>query len=263
MITRTWHGRTKKEDADKYLQYVIDTGIKDYLHTKGNLDTQIWQSTEGEISHIFTVTQWDNIDSIKKFAGEKFEKAKYYPEDEKYLLELEPEVKHYKTISFSNNLVRKYIQQLTDLFDGNNWTDENFVKKVSSISEETAFKQPFPGNHSVAEILWHCIYWRKAVLKRCQNDLKFEEQTEKEQNFLSLELLRKKGWGRLINELEETQENLIKFLITKTDDFLEKEFKPGRKIKFEIEGLIHHDYYHLGQMGLVISILNGQRKSSE
>ncbi|HSD62460.1 MAG TPA: DinB family protein [Ignavibacteriaceae bacterium] len=258
MITRIWHGRTKKEDAEKYLQYVIGTGIKDYLDSKGNLDTQIWRSTEGEISHIFTVTQWDDIESIKKFAGEEFNKAKYYPEDEKYLLELEREVKHYETISFSNKLVKKYILLLTDLFEGDNWTDSNFSKRLNSINEEIAFKQPFPGKHSVAEILWHCIYWRMVVLKRSQNDIKFEEQTEKEQNFLSPELLRKKGWSKLVSELNETQENLINFLNSKTDDFLEKEYKPGRKIKYEIEGLIHHDYYHLGQMGLVISILHGQ-----
>lgn len=260
MITRIWHGRIKKEESDRYLQYVIDTGIKDYLDTKGNLSAQIWRNNEREITHILTVTQWDNIDSIKRFAGEEFTKAKYYPEDEKYLLEFEPEVKHYETISFSNNLVRTYMRQLADLYDGNNWTDENFVKKVNSIDEETAFKQPFPGKHSVAEILWHCIYWRMAVLKRCQNDLSFEEQTEKDQNFLPLELLRKKGWNKLIKELKETQENIMDFLITKTDDFLENEFKPGRKIKFEIEGLVHHDYYHLGQIGLVISILRDQNK---
>jgi uncharacterized damage-inducible protein DinB/heme-degrading monooxygenase HmoA len=259
MITRIWHGRTKKEDADKYLQYVIDTGINDYVTTKGNLNTQIWQDTEGEISHIFTVTEWDNIESIKKFAGEDFKKAKYYPEDKNYLLELEPEVKHY-SVSFSKNLVRKYIQLLEELYEGNNWTDENLVKKINSVDEETAFKQPFTGKHSVAEILWHCIFWRTVVLKRSQNDLKFEEQTEKEQNFLSLESLRKKGWDKLKTELKETQKNLIDFLATKTDDFLEQEFKPGRKIKFEIEGLVHHDYYHLGQMGLVISILKGQMK---
>ena len=64
------------------------------------MDVKIWQADEEDITHIFTVTQWKNLESIKKFAGEDIEKAKYYPDDKKYLLELEKNVKHYRTLSF-------------------------------------------------------------------------------------------------------------------------------------------------------------------
>jgi len=262
MITRIWHGTVKKRDADKYRKHVINTGIRDYLKIKGNVEAQILQNSDDEVSHIFTVTQWDNIEAVKKFAGKNYAKAKYYPEDEKYLLELEPDVRHYETVTFSNQLIKKLVQQFTDLYDGNNWTDRNFISLLSSIDEDTAFKQPFPGKHSVAEILWHIIYWRRAVLHRMKNDLSFEKKTEKEQNFLSPESLRKKGWKKLGKDLMDTQENLVKFLITKTDDFLETENRPGRKNRSDIEGLLHHDYYHLGQIGLVISILDGQVKAA-
>jgi hypothetical protein len=30
VITRIWHGRTKAEHADEYLQFLIDTGVADY-----------------------------------------------------------------------------------------------------------------------------------------------------------------------------------------------------------------------------------------
>ncbi len=260
MITRIWHGRVKKSDADKYRKYVINTGIRDYLKTKGNVAAQIWQNVDKDTSDIFTVTQWDNIESVKKFAGKNYAKAKYYPEDEKYLLEFEPEVKHYETVSFSNQLIRRLLQQFTDLYDGNNWTDRNFLQLLSSVDEETAFKQPFPGKHSIAEILWHIVYWRRAVLHRLKGDFKFEEKTGKDQNFLSHEKLRKKGWKKLGNDLVDSQEAMVKFLITKTDDFLEAENRPGHKNRSDIEGLLYHDYYHLGQIGLVISILDGQSK---
>jgi hypothetical protein len=41
---------------------------------------------------------WDSIEAIKKFAGPNIEKAVYYPEDVKYLLELEPHVKHFEVL---------------------------------------------------------------------------------------------------------------------------------------------------------------------
>ena len=95
MITRIWHGRTKTDDAKAYREFVIETGITDYKSIKGNLGAQIWQRVEENITHIYTVSWWDSYESIKQFAGEDFEKAKYYEEDKKYLLELEPTVEHY------------------------------------------------------------------------------------------------------------------------------------------------------------------------
>ena len=100
MIARIWHGRTKTSDADVYRQYVTDTGMNGYRSTKGNIAAQIWQRQEGDITHIYTLSWWDNYESIKSFAGEDFEKAKYYEEDENYLLEFEPTVQHYQCWDF-------------------------------------------------------------------------------------------------------------------------------------------------------------------
>lgn len=99
-ITRVWHGATKAEYADEYLQYVIDTGIADYKNTPGNQGVEILRRIDGDLCHFWTVTKWDSYESIKKFAGEEFEKARYYPEDEKYLLEFEPNVIHCETFEF-------------------------------------------------------------------------------------------------------------------------------------------------------------------
>lgn len=97
MITRIWHGRTKKEDADIYLNYIRETGLKDYHSIEGNLSAKILRRIENDICHFYTITEWDSIDSIKKFAGANFEKARYYEKDKEYLLEFEEFVAHYET----------------------------------------------------------------------------------------------------------------------------------------------------------------------
>ena len=38
----------------------------------------------------------ESHEAIRAFAGEDLEKARYYPEDADYLLELEPTVTHYE-----------------------------------------------------------------------------------------------------------------------------------------------------------------------
>ena len=91
---------TSAEHADEYLEYVIETGVTGYKSIGGNLGVEILRRIEGDVCHFWTVTKWDSYQSIKKFAGEDYEKAKYYPEDEKYLLEFEPNVIHCETFEF-------------------------------------------------------------------------------------------------------------------------------------------------------------------
>ncbi len=100
MIARTWHGKTKTIDAQAYRQIVIDTGIKELTTTKGNLGAEIWQRQEGDVTHIWVISWWANLESIKAFAGEEIEKPRYYDEDKKYLLEFEPNVLHYEAFNF-------------------------------------------------------------------------------------------------------------------------------------------------------------------
>ncbi|MGE5107386.1 MAG: hypothetical protein ACM3H8_07570 [Sphingobacteriales bacterium] len=100
MIARTWHGRTKTTDAVIYREYVEATGIKELTSTKGNLGAQIWQQQEGDITHIIVLSWWNDMGSIKAFAGNDIAIAKYYPEDTKYLLELEPNVQHYECYDY-------------------------------------------------------------------------------------------------------------------------------------------------------------------
>ncbi|GAB2793850.1 antibiotic biosynthesis monooxygenase [Rhabdobacter roseus] len=96
-ITRLWHGRTNLKDADMYLEYVMQTGLKEYVSTKGNLSAKILRRTEGETCHFITISEWDSYESIINFAGKDFEKAKYYHKDKEYLIELEENVIHYET----------------------------------------------------------------------------------------------------------------------------------------------------------------------
>lgn len=98
MIARIWHGTVPQEKADAYYTYLKDTGLKDYRNTKGNLGLKVLRKDDEQQTHYLLITWWDSYESIKNFAGDDYEKARYYPEDEDYLLELEPFVDHYKVM---------------------------------------------------------------------------------------------------------------------------------------------------------------------
>ncbi len=97
VITRIWHGKTHRKHADEYLDFLLHAGTEEYKRTPGNLSCQVWRRIDQDVCHFWTVTRWDSLDAIKAFAGEDYEKAKYYPEDSHYLLEFEPTVLHCET----------------------------------------------------------------------------------------------------------------------------------------------------------------------
>jgi heme-degrading monooxygenase HmoA len=98
MIARMWHGKTPKEKSTSYHQFLLQTGLKEYGEVEGNKGVFLLKRDEGEITHFYTFTFWENIESIKKFAGEDYTKAKYYPDDKNYLVEFEPLVMHFEVL---------------------------------------------------------------------------------------------------------------------------------------------------------------------
>ena len=104
MIARVWHGRTKATDADDYLDYLHRTGIPDYQATPGNQGVYILRSSDGDIADFILLSLWESRESIKDLTGGDIEKASYYPEDERYLLEFKETVKHYDVLYSSGNI---------------------------------------------------------------------------------------------------------------------------------------------------------------
>ena len=99
MIARIWHGRTKIEDYEAYTEFLKRVAIPDYQKTKGFIKLTFLRNQKDNIGHFTLITFWESLDIIKNFAGEDFEKAKYYPEDKEYLLEFEEKVIHYEVFA--------------------------------------------------------------------------------------------------------------------------------------------------------------------
>jgi heme-degrading monooxygenase HmoA len=98
IIARTWHGRVPADRAEDYHQYLLRTGIPDYRATPGNRGVSVLRRIEGDEAHFLLLSLWDSWESIRAFAGDDLERARYYPEDAEYLLELEPTVTHYEVL---------------------------------------------------------------------------------------------------------------------------------------------------------------------
>jgi heme-degrading monooxygenase HmoA len=98
MIARIWHGVSAAAKADEYLDYLNETGVPDYRGTEGNRGVYVLRRVEEEQAHFLTLSFWDSIEDVKRFAGPEPERAKYYPADEEFLLDFEPTVEHYGVV---------------------------------------------------------------------------------------------------------------------------------------------------------------------
>ena len=101
MIVRTWHGQVPSTKALRYREFLNTRAIRDYRSNAGNISVHILERKDGEITHFSTLTFWESIESIRAFAGEIIETAKYYPEDKDFLIEFEPTVLHYEVVGYS------------------------------------------------------------------------------------------------------------------------------------------------------------------
>lgn len=99
MIARIWKGIVREADKDLYYEYLKRTGLNDYASIPGNRGIQVLRRVHDGKCEFTLITLWDSYDAIRAFAGDDFEKAKYYPEDQNFLLALDPYVKHYDVMS--------------------------------------------------------------------------------------------------------------------------------------------------------------------
>lgn len=98
MIVRMWHGRVPTAKAERYREFLNARAIPDYRSVAGNVSVHILERPDGDVTHFMTLTFWESLASIRAFAGESVETAKYYPEDADFLLEFEPTVVHYDVV---------------------------------------------------------------------------------------------------------------------------------------------------------------------
>jgi heme-degrading monooxygenase HmoA len=98
MIARTWRGATKADDADAYLRYLHETGFRSFRDTPGNLGALgLRQLADGKAVFL-VVSFWESEDAIRAFAGKDIERAVFYPEDNRFLIERDDHVTHFEVV---------------------------------------------------------------------------------------------------------------------------------------------------------------------
>src|SRR5262245_29703591 len=253
MIARVWDGETKAEQGDEYTEYLRGTGVAQCLATEGNRGVYVLRRAAGQRARFRFVSLWDSMDAIRRCAGSEPEKARYSPEDERFLLVLSPEVEHYEVAIASERQpsaeAASLAEELRTLWHGDAWHGPALVELLAGVTAEQAARRGITGGHSIWELVLHIGAWSDAFRRRLEG----ESVDEPEQgDFPAPGAASEQAWAAAKAQFESTQEALAERVERLTAPELE-ETTPGRPFskRFLVRMAIRHVVYHSGQIGLL------------
>lgn len=97
-VARSWRGATRIEDREKYLDYLKATGLKSYRETAGNLGVIALRRDRGDQTEFLLLSFWVDQAAIGRFAGPVIDRAVFYPEDDRFLVERDDHVDHFEVV---------------------------------------------------------------------------------------------------------------------------------------------------------------------
>ncbi|MEL6820725.1 MAG: EamA family transporter [Calditrichota bacterium] len=96
LIARTWHGVVANGQAEEYYQFLQTTGVPGYKAVDGNRGVFVFQRPEGENTHFFLLTLWDNLEALQRYTGSDINRTKFYDTCMRLLAEPEEAPIHYE-----------------------------------------------------------------------------------------------------------------------------------------------------------------------
>jgi antibiotic biosynthesis monooxygenase (ABM) superfamily enzyme len=96
VIARVWRGATRAGDAEAYAGYIEESAMRGARELPGNRGTLVLRRIDGDNAEFVTVLLFDSLDDVTAFAGDEIERARFFPEDDRWLTERDLEVRHYE-----------------------------------------------------------------------------------------------------------------------------------------------------------------------
>jgi len=154
-----------------------------------------------------------------------------------------------------NEKIQKLITTSIESFEGNPWLGDSLMTKLKGIDFNLVNKRLPNSNNSIALIVQHLINWRIFMIEKLEENHLFDIELNSTEDWTEITIKNKQEWIRLLDNLIATQNKLIKKLKHKNNDSFLYKKTSGREYNFEylIEGIIQHDTYHCGQIGLIYS----------
>jgi heme-degrading monooxygenase HmoA len=98
MISRQWRGLAKPDCTEAYVDHLRSETFPAIAKLPGFVRASILRRTLREGVEYLVVTEWDSLDSIRRFAGDKVDAAVVPARVREMMLEYDQLVRHYEVV---------------------------------------------------------------------------------------------------------------------------------------------------------------------
>ena len=95
LIARLWSGWTRAADADRYDRHYRDEVLPTLRQLPGFRGARLLRRTVGDETEFVSLTFFDDLDAIRRFAGDDYETAVVAEEARQVLVRFDDRVRHY------------------------------------------------------------------------------------------------------------------------------------------------------------------------
>lgn len=145
----------------------------------------------------------------------------------------------------------RIVEQLHRAYHGPAWHGPALAEILSGVTAQAAARRPFPGAHTIWEIVLHIAAWESAVTRRLQGDE--IPALPPEQDWPAVREASDAGWRRALDTLAEAQRKLEADIAGLEDARLKEKVLGDRpySIYTMLHGVVQHNLYHAGQIALL------------
>ncbi len=142
--------------------------------------------------------------------------------------------------------LKHLIKMLQHTYEKNAWHGPAVKEVLENVTSVDAQKR-LPNCHSILELVAHMTAWRTFVAKKLQGNTDYKVTDE--MNFTT-----PTDWEKVLEELDASQARLLEALKSFDSSKL-YEAVPHGSYNYNfytlLNGIIHHDLYHAGQIALL------------
>jgi uncharacterized damage-inducible protein DinB len=146
--------------------------------------------------------------------------------------------------------IKRINDQLKRAFEGKAWHGPSVSEVLEGVTAEQAAAHPISGAHSIWELTLHIATWERVGRRRIEESIPIDVSDE--EDWPAVGDTSDDAWSSTLEELKLNHEAL-RAAIRMLDEARLEEIVPGTQysIYFLLHGVIQHDLYHAGQIGLL------------
>ncbi|MDR5591512.1 DinB family protein [Christiangramia sp. SM2212] len=162
------------------------------------------------------------------------------------------------------NRTKEIIRSLSEIFEGEPWYGDSVMRKLENVPYVIGYKTCIPESHSVAQIVGHLISWKLYAVEKLKGNDAYNIKIDSPDDWPKIEVHSQEEWEDLKRRLVAAQSKIYELLNEKKDDSYLEEKVSGKDYHFGylLNGIIQHDIYHIGQIGLIESQLKKKEVDS-